>query len=128
MSGWNELDNSRTYKIRTGVDDAAIYFIIVGNDKPFAFFFNSKKMENFAWITKCMNDMSRLLQASISIEQVISDMKEVFDPKGGYNIPDGSGRKVNSVIHHLGLVLEHHMKIMEREKNENNTEESVTPE
>jgi len=58
------------------------------------------------WVTALMTAYSRQLKAGVPIGDVIADMKETFDPKGPYIIPDGSNRKVNSIIHHLGVLLE----------------------
>ena len=112
----------KTYKLRApGVSEHAAYFTIAG-DPPEMFFFNSKEMESFQWITGKMTDMSRLLEEGkllednglrkpgLSLEKVIDDMKETFQPGGDYIIPDGTGRKVNSVVHHLGLILEQHIR------------------
>ena len=107
---FDEHDNSRTYKIRTGNSDSAIYFTIVGGVKPVAFFFNSREMGSFPWVIGKMTDMSRLLEAGVPIGAIIKDMEETFDPGGDYIIPDGTGRKVNSVVHHLGLVIGRHMR------------------
>jgi len=99
---------SKTYKLRAPGDHAA-YFTIAG-EPPEMFFFNSKSMEGFQWITGKMTDMSRLLEAGVSIEKVIEDMCETFQPGGDYIIPDGTGRRAHSVVHHLGLILEQHIK------------------
>jgi len=115
--GFDELDNSQTYKLITPVSEHSIYFIIVGKEKPFAFFFNSRAMESFQWITAKMTDLSRLIEAGVPINMIINDMKETFQPGGSYIIPDGTGRYVNSVVHHMGLILEQHLKKY-KEKND----------
>lgn len=101
---------SKTYKLRTpGISDHAIYFTIVGHDTPEAFFINSKEMNSFQWVFALMESYSLLLKNGVSIDNLISIMKGVFDPNGKYIIPDGSGREAHSVVHHLGLVLEQHV-------------------
>ena len=100
-----------TYKFRSpGVSDHAGYFIIVGEPIPEAFFINSKEMKSFQWISALMTSYSRQLRAGIDARNIIEDMKGTFDPGGSYIIPDGTNREVNSVVHHLGLILEEHMK------------------
>jgi hypothetical protein len=101
---------SKTYKVKVPDDICAhsAYFIIVG-EPPEMFFFNSKAMESFQWIVAVMTGLSRQIEAGVEIEKIIDDMKETFDPGGAYIIPDGSGRKVHSVVHHLGLILEQHI-------------------
>ena len=101
---------NKTYKFRSpGISEHAAYFTIVGDDKPEAFFINSKEMQSFQWIIALMTSYSRQLQAGTPIEDIINDMKETFDPGGSYIIPDGSGREVHSVVHHMGLLLEQHV-------------------
>ncbi len=101
---------SATYKLRQNSSDCALYFTIVEKDNTVtAMFINSKEMKDFQWITALMTSYSRQLNSGVAIELVISDMKETFDPNGAY-YPDGFGQKVNSLIHHLGLILESHVK------------------
>ena len=103
-------DDNATSKFRSpGISDHAGYFTIVGDiGKPEAFFINSKEMESFQWIIALMTSYSRQLQSGTPVAEIINDMKETFDPGGAYIIPDGSGREVHSVVHHLGLILEQH--------------------
>lgn len=105
----NKKDNA-TYKVVTPLSEHAIYFTVVGNPNPIAFFINSKEMESFQWITALMTSYSKQIKAGIELNDIINDMKETFDPSGSYIIPDGSGRKVNSIVHHLGLIIEQHSK------------------
>ena len=102
---------SKTYKLRApGITEHAIYFTIVGKHAPEAFFINSKEMESFQWVIALMTSYSRRLKGGGNINEMIQDMKETFDPNGSYIIPDGSNREVHSVVHHLGLILEEHIK------------------
>ena len=121
---------SRTYKLRApGISDHALYFTIVGESTPEAFFINSKELESFQWITSLMTSYHRQVEEYIDnisivgpvninaikrfrLQKIIEDMKETFDPNGSYIIPDGTGREVHSVVHHLGLILENHCKII----------------
>ena len=107
----NECRKNKTYKLRApGITNHAIYFTIVGNDKPEAFLINSKEMISFQWITALMTSYSKQLRNGTSVNEIINDMKQTFDPRGSYIIPDGTNREVNSVVHHLGLILEQHVK------------------
>ena len=100
---------SNTYKLRPGVEDESpIYFTIVGGAKPESFFINTKKIESYQWITALMTSYSRQIDRGCAIENIINDMKEVFDVNGSYFIPGGD--KVNSIVHHLGLILEKHIE------------------
>lgn len=108
----NEPTPDRTYKLEApGVSEHAIYFTIVGEPDPVAFFIDSKEVSSFQWVTALMTSYSRQLKAGIPIADIVKDMCSTFDPNGRYVIPDGSGREVNSVVHHLGLALERHVKV-----------------
>jgi hypothetical protein len=105
---------SRTYKLRApSITEHAIYFTVAG-DPIEALFINSKEMESFQWITFCMTQITRRLRDGVDICLVIDDMKKTFDPGGAYIVPDGSGVKVNSLVHHLGIVLEKHLRVMDK--------------
>lgn len=107
---------SRTYKLSIpGENEQRIYFIIVGEKDPEAFFVNSKEMSSFQWVTALMTSYSRQLRCGVPVEEIIKDMKNSFDPNGKYIIPDGSGREANSIVHHLGMVLEEHIKTLTEE-------------
>lgn len=102
---------SKTYKLKPpdDISKSALYFTVVGDGIPEAFFINSKAMESFQWIIALMTSYSRQLRAGVPIQKVVDAMKGTFDPHGKYIIEDGSGREVHSVVHHLGLVLEKHI-------------------
>lgn len=118
------IEPEATYKIVVPEDISrhSGYFIIVGAFEPTKFFLNSKEMGSFQWVSALMTSYSRQMRAGVPIEDIIKDMKETFDPNGSYFIPKVSsengvldsiiGTQVNSIIHHLGLVLEIHMKLM----------------
>ena len=100
--------DSATYKLRPGVDDGSpIYFTIVGGKNPEAFFINTKKMDSYQWMVSLMTSYSRQIARGCHIQNIINDMKEAFEPNGSYFIP--GGEKVNSIVHHLGLILESHI-------------------
>jgi len=100
---------SKTYKVKAqSVSEHSIYFTIVGEDTVKWMFVNSKEMESFQWIIALMTSYSKQLKAGIAVEDIINDMKNTFQPHGSYFLEDGSGREVNSIVHHLGLVLEQH--------------------
>jgi len=102
---------SSTYKLRIDPNkyDSAIYFTIVGGITPKWLFVNSKEMKAYQWITALMAAYSKLLSLNVPIIEIITDMKETFDPGGKYTIPGGGGLEVNSIVHHLGLILEKHI-------------------
>jgi len=114
---------SSTYKIVVPehISKHSGYFTIVGEFEPEAFFLNSKEMISFQWVVALMTSFSRQVSAGVPVENIIKDMKSTFDPNGAYYIPSSNGVQVNSIIHHLGLVLEKHMdyKIAEQDSIDN---------
>ena len=103
------IEESCTFKVvvPNHITSNKIYFTIVGDQQnPHAFFINCKDIKTFEWLTVLMTSFSRQIGAGIPIANIIADMKEAFDPNGKYIIPDGTGREVNSLVHHLGLILE----------------------
>jgi len=113
---------SVTYKLKTpdDISEHSGYFTIVGEFEPEAFFLNSKEMSSQQWVTALMTSYTHLMRAGIPIEDIIMLMKNAFSPTGSYFIPRVTeddevlkslvGVEVNSIIHHLGLVLERHME------------------
>ena len=103
------MNKNATYKLKQNGSDCAMYFTIVEKDNSItAMFINSKEMKDFQWITALMTSYSRQLNSGTDVKVIIDDMKETFDPNGSY-YPPGLGVKVNSLIHHLGLILERHV-------------------
>jgi hypothetical protein len=106
-----KIRDSKTIKFKHNGADHAVYLTIVFNqdDKVDALFVNSKEMGAFQWISALMTSYSRQLASGIQIEALIADMKETFDPNGSYFIEDGSNRQVNSIIHHMALIIEEYV-------------------
>lgn len=106
----NEAIPSRTYKLRVSTVSAhPLYFTVVGIGAQIeALFINTKELEKFYWLPALLTAYTRQLQNGTPAALVIQDMMREFDPRGGYPLEDGSGRFVNSVMHHLGLVLGDH--------------------
>jgi len=106
-----DIEPSTTFKLRApGVSEHAIYFTIVGETEPKAFFVNSKEMASFQWITALMTSYSKHLKQGVDVKELIRDMKCTFDPKGSYIIPDGSNTQVPSIVAHFGILLEKWLK------------------
>lgn len=98
---------NRTYKLKANESPHAIYFTIVRDHesrKVVGMFLNSKSMEFFQWTTALMTSYTRQMATGASVEEVIAQMKESFDPHGDYVVPRRG--TVNSVVHHLALILE----------------------
>ncbi|GAB4177950.1 MAG: hypothetical protein Kow0020_13970 [Wenzhouxiangellaceae bacterium] len=107
-----------TYKIRTPLDDHALYVTIndivlnAGTEheqrRPFEIFINSKNMDHFQWIVALTRVMSAVFRKGGDVTFLAEELQAVFDPKGGYFKP--GGRFVPSIVADIGLVLEHHLR------------------
>lgn len=107
-----------TYKIRTPLDDHALYVTIndivlnAGTEheqrRPFEIFINSKNMDHFQWIVALTRVMSAVFRKGGDVTFLSEELQAVFDPKGGYFKP--GGRFVPSIVADIGAVVEHHMK------------------
>ena len=124
--GMESLEGS-TYKIKTPLDDHAMYVTI--NDivlnsnteheqrRPFEIFINSKNMDHFQWIVALTRLMSAVFRKGGDVTFLAEELQAVFDPKGGYFKP--GGRFMPSIIAEIGDVIAHHMqKIGLMEKDE----------
>lgn len=124
--GMEALEGS-TYKIKTPLDDHAMYVTI--NDivlnpgteheqrRPFEIFINSKNMNQFQWIVALTRLMSAVFRKGGDVTFLAEELQAVFDPKGGYFKP--GGRFMPSIIAEIGDVIAHHMRkigLMEKEE------------
>ncbi len=115
--GMEALEGS-TYKIKTPLDDHAMYVTI--NDitlnpgteheqrRPFEIFINSKNMDHFQWIVALTRLMSAVFRKGGDVTFLAEELQAVFDPKGGYFKP--GGKFMPSIIAEIGAVIEHHMQ------------------
>src|SRR5690625_197333 len=95
-----------TYKIRTPLDDHALYVTIndivlnAGTEheqrRPFEIFINSKNMDHFQWIVALTRVMSAVFRKGGDVAFLAEELQAVFDPKGGYFKP--GGRFVPSIV------------------------------
>jgi hypothetical protein len=124
--GMESLEGS-TYKIKTPLDDHAMYVTI--NDivlnsgtefeqrRPFEIFINSKNMDHFQWIVALTRLMSAVIRKGGDVTFLAEELQAVFDPKGGYFKP--GGKFMPSIIAEIGDVIAHHMQkigLMEKEE------------
>jgi len=124
--GMESLEGS-TYKIKTPLDDHAMYVTI--NDiilnqgteheqrRPFEIFINSKNMDHFQWIVALTRLMSAVFRKGGDVTFLAEELQAVFDPKGGYF--KSGGRFMPSIIAEIGDVIAHHMQkigLMEKEE------------
>jgi hypothetical protein len=124
--GMEALEGS-TYKIKTPLDDHAMYVTIndiilnLGTEhesrRPFEIFINSKNMDHFQWIVALTRLMSAVFRKGGDVVFLAEELQAVFDPKGGYFKP--GGKFMPSIIAEIGAVIEHHLqKIGLMEKDE----------
>ncbi len=107
-----------TYKIKTPLSDHAMYITIndiVLNENteheqeyPFEIFINSKNMEQFQWILALTRVISAVFRKGGDSAFLAEELKQVFDPQGGYF--KKGGRFMPSLVAEIGEVLETHMK------------------
>ena len=124
--GFEALEGS-TYKIKTPLDDHAMYVTI--NDiilnpgtvheqrRPFEIFINSKNMDHFQWIVALTRLMSAVFRKGGDVTFLAEELQAVFDPKGGYFKP--GGKFMPSIVAEIGAVIEHHLQkigLMEKEE------------
>ena len=124
--GMESLEGS-TYKIKTPLDDHAMYVTIndivlnAGTEheqrRPFEIFINSKNMDHFQWIVALMRLMSAVFRKGGDVTFLAEELQVVFDPRGGYFKP--GGKFMPSIIAEIGAVIEHHLQkigLMEKEE------------
>ncbi len=107
-----------TYKIKTPLSDHAMYItinnIVLNEDTeheqeyPFEIFINSKNMEQFQWILALTRVISAVFRKGGDSVFLAEELKQVFDPQGGYF--KKGGRFMPSLVAEIGEVLETHMK------------------
>ena len=124
--GLEALEGS-TYKIKTPLDDHAMYVTIndivlnAGTEheqrRPFEIFINSKNMDHFQWIVALTRLMSAVFRKGGDVTFLAEELQAVFDPRGGYFKP--GGKFMPSIIAEIGAVIEHHLQkigLMEKEE------------
>jgi len=109
-----------TYKIKTPLSDHAMYITInnivlnIGTEHeeefPFEVFINSKNMEQFQWILALTRVISAVFRKGGDATFLVEELKQVFDPQGGYF--KKGGRFMPSLVAEIGEVLETHMRKM----------------
>ena len=106
-----------TYKVKTPVVDHAMYVTIndiVLNEgsehekrRPFEIFINSKNLDHYQWIVALTRVMSAVFRKGGDVTFLVDELKEVFDPRGGYWQP--GGKYMPSLIAELGHIVERHL-------------------
>lgn len=103
---------SRTYKIKFGDDEHALYVNIThlteedGSKRPFEIFLNTKNPDHHVWTVALTRMISAVFRMSNDSSFVIEELKSVFDPAGGAWM---KGKYVHSVVAAIGDIIEQHM-------------------
>lgn len=100
-----------TYKLKWPGSDHAIYVTINdivkdGRRRPFEIFINSKNMEHYAWTVALTRMISAVFRRGGDVSFVVEELKDVFDPRGGYWM---GGHYVPSLLAAIGRIVEQHM-------------------
>ena len=107
-----------TYKVKTPLSDHAMYITINNivlnvsteheQEYPFEIFINSKNMEQFQWILALTRVISAVFRKGGDSVFLAEELKQVFDPQGGYF--KKGGVFMPSLVAEIGGGLENHMK------------------
>jgi hypothetical protein len=107
-----------TYKIKTPLSDHAMYITINNivlnlnteheQEYPFEIFINSKNMDQFQWILALTRVLSSVFRKGGDATFLVEELKQVFDPQGGYF--KKGGRFMPSMVAEIGDVLDRHMR------------------
>ena len=113
---------SKTYKVRLPTMKEAYYITISDMLKdntyhPWEMFVSTKNLVNAGYITALTKLISKLLRSDIPIKEVISELKSVYDPEGGFFY---EGEQVYSFSCVLGKLLERHIDDTDKYKENDN--------
>lgn len=122
-----------TYQIKPTGTEHALYITI--NDyilnkgtphecrHPYEIFINSTHMEYYQWVTALTRVTSLLLKTISNVDILVSELKGVFDPKGGYYRPmkGQNGIFMPSIVAEIGHVLGKHLEVIGLSEPEDNS-------
>ena len=101
-----------TYKVKTPQSEHALYITI--NDMvlddvhhPYEMFINSKNMDHFQWVLALTRLVSAVWRKGGDSTFLVEELKNVFDPKGGYY--KRGGVYMPSLVAEIGTVIEQHL-------------------
>jgi hypothetical protein len=102
-----------TYKIKTPQSDHALYItindmVLDGVHHPYEMFINSKNMDHFQWVLAMTRLVSAVWRKGGDSTFLVEELKNVFDPKGGYY--KRGGVYMPSLVAEIGTVIEQHLK------------------
>jgi hypothetical protein len=101
-----------TYKIKTPQSDHALYItindmVLDGVHHPYEMFINSKNMDHFQWVLAMTRLVSAVWRKGGDSTFLVEELKNVFDPKGGYY--KKGGVYMPSLVAEIGTVIEQHL-------------------
>jgi hypothetical protein len=102
-----------TYKVKTPQSEHALYItindmILNGSERhPYEMFINSKNMEHFQWVLAMTRLVSAVWRKGGDSTFLVEELKNVFDPKGGYY--KRGGVYMPSLVAEIGTVIEQHL-------------------
>jgi hypothetical protein len=100
--------DGKTYKIRCPYIEGAVY-VTINNDangNPVELFSNTKHAESVAWLTAVTRLATMALNLGASPKAVATELKESFDPRGGFIGLNGD--MTFSIVSEIGRLLERH--------------------
>lgn len=102
-----------TYKIKTPQSEHALYItindmVLDGIHHPYEMFINSKNMDHFQWVLAVTRLVSAVWRKGGDSTFLVEELKNVFDPKGGYY--KRGGVYMPSLVAEIGTVIEQHLK------------------
>lgn len=102
-----------TYKVKTPQSEHALYItindmILDGIHHPYEMFINSKNMDHFQWVLALTRLVSAVWRKGGDSTFLVEELKNVFDPKGGYY--KRGGVYMPSLVAEIGTVIEQHLK------------------
>ena len=103
-----------TYKIKTPQSEHALYItindmVLNGDERhPYEMFINSKNMDHFQWVLALTRLVSAVWRKGGDSTFLVEELKNVFDPKGGYY--KRGGVYMPSLVAEIGTVIEQHLK------------------
>ena len=107
-----------TYKIRAPHVEHAVYVTVNdavlpdGRRRVCEVFVNSKSVEDIAWMTQALRELSQNLARVANDDELhkkIEDWKSSFDPKNGGYVMPGTGLQCRGIQSHIGHILERHL-------------------
>jgi hypothetical protein len=102
-----------TYKIKTPQSEHALYItindmVLNGDERhPYEMFINSKNMDHFQWVLAMTRLVSAVWRKGGDSTFLVEELKNVFDPKGGYY--KKGGVYMPSLVAEIGSVIEQHL-------------------